>query len=435
VIAMPLIDHLVLVPLGEEWRVVGPLLYGDIEPYEEPEKAVSYYSWPHSVTVQRGRFDPPVAGDYLTVAASMGTLGQTNASAVATEAVSKWDPARVILLGIAGSIDPKWLHLGDVVAPDLIFGYELETVDGNPPQHRFRPIGYQAGAVLVDQVRALWNDSKSYEAWQKSCADAAPSIIRAEAQARPPKLRVVPMASGNQVVRSVEQGRLLRAAISPLISAVEMEAAGVFHAAWRGAGRPDVLMIRGISDLADENKTELEASTHDAWREYAAANAARLARALWGRRTLPMAAPPVSPPIKINVSPAPRPKEYFLKKNPITKANEITIDYRHPGSQVLAFLDFIRRRGATPLSNITVNAFIKGGKPVSEFRLQLVIEDEDQRSITGPIAGANGLASFEIGPTSSEIRMDLMVSAPSELQSIHFRVEDYFGRTATAVWE
>jgi len=428
-------DQLILVPLGEEWDAMGPILSRKNKVREEPASEVTYYSWSHPVKVERGEFDEPISGNYLTAAASIGRAGQTNAGNVATKAVDKWKPARVILLGIAGGIDREWVKLGDVVAPDLVFGYAVEAVDGNPPRHEYRPDGYQAGAVLVDQVRALKNDKRAYKSWQEKCFKAAPSDIVRQLATRRPKLHVIPMASGNQVVRSAEQGRLLRASISPLIGAVEMEAAGVFHAAWRGASRPDVLMVRGISDLADENKTKLERSTHDSWREFAAGNAARLVRALWERRTLPIAAPPISPEFKINVNLASKSREHFLKKDPATGRSEITISYGEIRSQTLAFIDFLRRRGATPKAGLTVRAQLKSGKPAPDFRLQVVTEDGDQRTISKAISGSKGKATFVLSPTENDVRVHLMVASRAELLSLRFDLKDCFGRSTDAAWK
>ena len=80
-----------------------------------------------------------------------------------------------------------------------------------------------------------------------------------------------------------------------------MEAEGLYKATYFDTKRTDALMIRGISDYADENKKTLEKATKDQYRAYAAANTARLLRAVWRRG--PVA--PLSPGYMLDVTMGP----------------------------------------------------------------------------------------------------------------------------------
>ena len=63
----------------------------------------------------------------------------------------------------------------------------------------------------------------------------------------------------------------------PKLIGVEMEAGGVASAAFEATSKPGVLMVRGVSDLADQNKDSAQVA---GWREYACKVAAMYAVSL-----------------------------------------------------------------------------------------------------------------------------------------------------------
>jgi nucleoside phosphorylase len=108
-------------------------------------------------------------GDYLIVAASMGrkTPGQALAGVFSTHCVNQWKPSRVALLGIAGSLEPDRIQLGDVLVSHEIYGYEVG--DAEVGEIHFRPTFNQIGALDLDRVRAFRDDPGDYPNWQKEC--------------------------------------------------------------------------------------------------------------------------------------------------------------------------------------------------------------------------------------------------------------------------
>jgi hypothetical protein len=85
------------------------------------------------------------------------------------------------------------------------------------------------------------------------------------------------MATGDIVVASEAFAKWIREANRKFL-AMDMEAAGAALAAYRNDSA-DLLVIRGISDYADEHKAALDAGSgtpgvQDAWRRYAVRNAA-----------------------------------------------------------------------------------------------------------------------------------------------------------------
>jgi nucleoside phosphorylase len=71
----------------------------------------------------------------------------------------------------------------------------------------------------------------------------------------------------------------------PKLIGVEMEAGGVAAAAFQSAEQPGFLMIRGVSDLADEHK---DTAMVKSWRAYAAEAAAAYAVTLLKSAPIPL---------------------------------------------------------------------------------------------------------------------------------------------------
>ncbi len=169
---MAIVDFLLLTPLDEEWRTVRSVLCPNPSNItSRPIEAITYYLWKQPVNQP-----PHTVGDYLVVAASMGrkTPGEAHAGVFSTHCVNRWNPARVALVGIAGSLEPDRLQLGDVVVSDEIYGYEVGDAEGN--QIHFRPTFNQIGALDLDRVRALRDDPIAYANWQEVCLSAAGAV-------------------------------------------------------------------------------------------------------------------------------------------------------------------------------------------------------------------------------------------------------------------
>lgn len=114
---MHLVDYLLLTPLDEEWRTVRNVLcpvHQNIT--DRPIDQITYFLWRQPVNRP-----PYTVGDYLIVGARMSrkTPGQALASVITKDSVRQWRPNRVVLLGIAGSLERE-LQLGDVVVSEEI---------------------------------------------------------------------------------------------------------------------------------------------------------------------------------------------------------------------------------------------------------------------------------------------------------------------------
>jgi nucleoside phosphorylase len=195
---------------------------------------------------------------YRVVVVLLPSMGEIAAANAVTDAIAQWNPRFVLMVGIAGGIPQDNLDLGDVVVAEQIIGYEYGKVteDGIEPRDRVYPVS----ALLLERVRNFWDDS-----WTQQI-----SVHRPDNATRPvSKLFVGSIASGNKVIASTEFCQRLKTRWPKLI-ALEMEGEGVFAAAFDRPQIPATLVIRGISDMADERKS-------DEWQEYAANAAAAFA--------------------------------------------------------------------------------------------------------------------------------------------------------------
>ena len=412
---MPLIDYLLLTPLDEEWRSARAVLHpSSAGPRQVARDATTYYLWHFAANqaVENG-------ASYLVAAASMArrTPGQAHAGVFATHALREWKPERVVLLGIAGSLDAERVRLGDVVVADEIFGYEVGDVVGR--KISYRPTFHSLGALDLDRVRAFLDDPVAYPHWQKECfmAGNAAGLVDLERQ---PRLHIVGVASGNKVVKSVSFGRKLRKDISAHISAVEMEAEGLYQALYQNEKSINALMIRGVSDYADGKKKRLDRQSKGAWRSFASANGARLLRTIWERGSFA----PLSPSYRLDTSIGPHDR---FRREGIPN-----IEYKQIGAQDLAFPDLIRRSTPTPRLTLTVRAARKDGAQVVGIR-GLCIADVPKRELIYGEPTQASVIRFALPPSEWGMNLELLLSFPNRIDTIEIVCEDEFQRSVRSI--
>jgi nucleoside phosphorylase len=210
-------------------------------------------------------------------------MGNIDAALATADMIRGWQPAHVVMLGIAGGIDKDKQSLGDVVVADQVVYYESAKL-GDAVQPR--PFTLQTDSLLLDRARNFRS-----EHWALAIPSSAK---RPDVDDSSPVVHIGPIASGEKVVaniRAVEQLRLL----IPKLAAVEMESTGVGTATFTSFKKIGFMAVRGISDFAD-------ASKGDAWHVFSAnAAAAWLGEFLRSRpvdnalssATLSLVAPPI----------------------------------------------------------------------------------------------------------------------------------------------
>lgn len=208
-------------------------------------------------------------------------IGRVHAATATSDAIRRWHPRYMILVGIAGGVSDKDVKLGDIIVSDQIVDYELQKLTKIGPQLRWEV--YRAAPELIGA-------SKNFD---------IRNVQRYVSVKRPSKglsqLHVGPIASGDKVIAVKEAFDKYRDKW-PMLLGVEMEAAGAATAAFQSKEAPGFFMIRGVSDLADENKNIKSVRK---WRKYACDIAASYLMAL-------LSAGPVNPITGFLSEPNPR---------------------------------------------------------------------------------------------------------------------------------
>jgi nucleoside phosphorylase len=196
-------------------------------------------------------------------------MGRLQAATATSDAIRKWCPRYVLLVGIAGGVAQKNVELGDILISTQIVDYELQKLTPAGPEMRWEV--HRADPRLLGAARNLSKD------WQELTKVNRPGSGQ-------PKRHVGPIASGDKVIAFREVMKKHRDAWPALIG-VEMEAAGVVTAAFQSTEPPGFFMVRGVSDFADEKK-----GVHSTgqWRLYACDVAASFAIALLKSGPIPL---------------------------------------------------------------------------------------------------------------------------------------------------
>jgi serine/threonine protein kinase/nucleoside phosphorylase len=249
-----------IVPLNEEFRVLSELCpVIDSEVHD----AIHYYT-----------LELPDS-NYRAVAVVLGDMGKNLASHV-TERVLNYVKLKVIvLLGIAGALD-RDLKLGDVVVANEINEFQAASKavqEGKTFAFQYSGNHWKTSFALTECARSFeFSDKSLYGAWRDQVKDFRNSLRLRQEQLLLandfPEIRVGHIASGDTVGASKAYAIELRG-IDRKFLAIEMEAAGAAQVA-HGRGEPvPIMVIRGVSDFADERKEELDSAGDGVWRKYA----------------------------------------------------------------------------------------------------------------------------------------------------------------------
>jgi 8-oxo-dGTP diphosphatase len=189
-------------------------------------------------------------------------VGQGNhaAAVLAERAISEFDPAALLFVGVAGALRPS-LALGDIVVATHVYAYHGGTSqdDGLMARPRVWEVSHRAQQIAQHVKRT--------GAWTRFLPLGS----------EPPNVVFGPIAAGEIVQDSAisAEARWIREHYNDAC-AIEMEAAGVAQAAHLNDSLP-VVVVRGLSDRADGGKVKADGA---GWQPRAAANATAFAIAL-----------------------------------------------------------------------------------------------------------------------------------------------------------
>lgn len=201
-------------------------------------------------------------GTLDVLAFPMGGMGNVGSAQAATLAISVWNPAYILLTGIAGGIRESGddLRLGDVLVPDRIIGYEQGKIRPEKLERRYEVV--QPNWELLQTARGLEPSE-----WALNIVTARPD---GQGGRVIPRAFFEPVFSGEKVLADHETVTGLLKHWRKAIG-VEMEGLGAAVASYRGG--PGFLMAKAVSDFADPAK-------NDDWHAYAAESAARFSIAV-----------------------------------------------------------------------------------------------------------------------------------------------------------
>lgn len=273
---MAIIDFAIIAALPEEFRLLR-------ERFPDAKEVLENFTW------YRTRSKSRDGKNYEVVLAHQNQMGPLDAHLLTQAVIARWDPAHIILVGIAGSFHEQ-VRLGDVVVSQQVFYYDPGKAAAEG-KIKYRPEGYPCSVSLVRQVHAVTVDPQEMKTWQSAATKRAKKKARALKTKIPndkrrlsaqksledhkPLIHVGSVASGSLVISDEgKKAELLQ--LHGKLLGTEMEGAGCMHAAFFYGDSPrSGIVMKGISDTADKRKSELDAL--DFWRQLAGENSVNLA--------------------------------------------------------------------------------------------------------------------------------------------------------------
>lgn len=235
-------DVVVVTPLPEECEALRAVLerHG-FPPQKQPQDdAFPHMHYTATITSEDVQGRQRRIQCVIVQLESQGTLW---AGLVTLLSCRAFRPRYVLLCGIAGGVAARGVKLGDILVPQHIAYYNERKIhkDGTDT----RPDMVSADPTLFEFCR---QSLQSSDAWRRSKGDYLPPGFAI------PQLHFEGVvASADIVVASTEVLTTLRS-VWPKLLGVEMEAYGVGKTVERYARHAQFLMVRGVSDLADEDK-------------------------------------------------------------------------------------------------------------------------------------------------------------------------------------
>jgi len=236
--------------------------------------------------------------EYRCVAKVIGEMDRLQVAGSANRMLDRWKPAVAVMIGRATSLDDE-VKLGDIIVARQIDDYAANL--------KAAPVGdgfefHHGGQVFRGDVSLVAKTTglrqarpKEFNAFIDGCikeraAQLLPNALR-ELQAgtllsSEPTIHSIHLASG-LVLEAAPAFKTWLKRRDRELKALDMESAG-FAAAAEGRGpHSRALVLRGISDFADERKKEFDTTYQDGIRRYAMRNVVRYLRLLMQLNLLP----------------------------------------------------------------------------------------------------------------------------------------------------
>lgn len=218
---------------------------------------------------------------YSIIAGHQSQMGGLHAASLMEAIIEKWQPSYIILTGIAGSFHES-VKLGDIIVAQQVFYYDMgKAAAGNKIQ--YRPQGYPCSVTLIRQAELIASGKFNWlQESVKSAKSKAKKLKKGNNEknasvvdalnAHHPRVHFGTVASGSLVIASKKKKNELLALHGKIV-ACEMEGAGVMHASFYRETPTNAIVIKSISDNADEQKTQTD--DQGVWRQMALENSSR----------------------------------------------------------------------------------------------------------------------------------------------------------------
>ena len=123
---------------------------------------------------------------YRAVVTNLLNMGRVNAANATGDAIRRWRPRYVLLVGIAAGVPERGARLGDVLVSDQVIDYELQKLTPEGPEMRWEV--HRVDPRLLAAARGQLGD-----AWLHLVQEPRPQ------EGRPERL-IGPIATGDKVV-------------------------------------------------------------------------------------------------------------------------------------------------------------------------------------------------------------------------------------------
>ena len=240
------VDFVIVTALEEERDSVLAKLPGHCKLPPTNEDIRVYFSCELPAT-----FDDGSKATYRVILVPLLNMGRIEAANATGDAIRRWAPRYVLLVGIAGGVSEMDVELGDLLISDQIVDYEIQkiTKEGSEIRYKVHPADPSLVGAAKNDLSNIWR-----------------TLIKVN---RPgegsSKKKIGAIATGDKVIAFKDLLKRYRDDWPNMIG-VEMEAGGVASACFEARRPPGFFMVRCVSDLADSEKDSV---TVKKWRPYA----------------------------------------------------------------------------------------------------------------------------------------------------------------------
>ena len=167
------------------------------------------------------------------IAVKVPAVGRIEAAVIVSRALGYWQPEVLILVGLSGGFEGNGVSCGDVLVATEILDFELQKLVKDRSEIRWREFTPSTKLINIARHTAQRDPFSTY--------------------AIKPRVHFGPLFSGEKVIASRAFSQELQTRHKGVLG-VEMEGSGVATAL--RYHDVEFLMIRGVADMADENKSD-----------------------------------------------------------------------------------------------------------------------------------------------------------------------------------